>query len=360
MKLSLPTHSSCPFPPNSKDDTCTGSGYTQTLMSSSKIEQILTQAVVDTTPRGKILYLDTNHWIGIRIAKTSQAVSGVYHEIYPLLQQLARTRKVSIVASWPLLAEVHKQTEPTRSQTLEVMYELCGCYMVSLLDLDVLEFNSYPDDNYPQVWTLPANLLAEVAVSCVPRSPENQDVARKAQEYLTEFRKRITLKDFVEMHPAKRPLKTEEQRVFIEEQNVLIEQNRKDYPFRKLLLECWRSKAEQIVRRWKKDGRIDGDAEIRFLPNFYWPGCFIPAWLNAYVACDISGDRMRKGDDADFVHARLALPYCDYFFTDRRVRHLASVKPPGVRFALKDRKPMCRAAIIFEPAEILATLRLLR
>ena len=138
------------------------------------------------------------------------------------------------------------------------MYGLCGCYMVNFLDLDVLEFNSYPDDRYPQVWTLPANLLAELAVSCVPKAQGNQDVARKAQEYVTDFRKRITLKDFVEMHRAKHPLNTEEQRVFIEEQNVLIEQNRRDYPFRKLLLECWRSKAEQIVRRWKEGGRISG------------------------------------------------------------------------------------------------------
>ena len=332
----------------------------KTLMWRDRIEQIANQPVLDTTPHGKIVYVDTNHWIGIRNAITLEARSGVHYEVYTLLQQLSKTRTISIVVSWPLLEEVRKQTEPTKSRTLELMYELCGCCMVNFVDLDILEFNSYPNDKYPTVWTVPANILGEVVVSCGPRVPTGQAAAKEAQKYLTEFQKRVTLKDFVEMFAAKHaPVKTEEQRAFIEEKNILIEQNRRNYPFRKLFLDVWRSRAEHIVRQWKERGKISEDTAIAFPRNFYWPGCFIAPWLHSYVACDISGERMKAGDDVDFIHARLALPYCDYFFTDGRLKHLVSVKPPGVRFALKDRRPMCRATIIAEPKEILGALRFL-
>ena len=298
-------------------------------MSPERIKQICNQAVVDATPYGKILYLDTKYWVEIREATDTKSDPGAYREVHELLRRLTGTRKISIAASLPVLEEVRKQNEPTVSQTLALMYDLCRCYMVNPLDLDTLEFNSYPINKYPRAWTLPANMLAEVVVSCAPKLPKDEDDAEKVQKYIDDFRKRITLKDFVETSLCHPPVKTEEQRVFIEGQNTQIEQNRENYPFPKLFAEVGRAKAEQIVRRWKNGGRLSEDTELHYPRDFWWPGCIIPAWLLAYVACDVSGEKMKKGDDVDFLHARLALPYCDYFFTDGRMKHLLSIKPPA-------------------------------
>jgi hypothetical protein len=229
--------------------------------------------------------------------------------------------------------------------------------MVNPLDLNVLEFNSYPNRKYPKVWTLPTNMLREVVVSVVPKSTKHKDVAEKAQGLVDDFRSRISLRDFVETRLSHPAVESGEQKAFIDGQNVLIDRNRNNHSFPKLFEECRLAKAQQIVTRWKKEGRIPQDANIDFQREFCWPGCVIPAWLLAYVACDVSGERMRKGDDVDFIHARLALPYCDYFFTDRRMKHLLSVKPPGAPSALKDLKSMCRATIMDDPNEILGTLR---
>jgi hypothetical protein len=231
--------------------------------------------------------------------------------------------------------------------------------MVDPLDLDTLEFKSYPYHKYPTAWTLPVNMLKESLVSCVPKASQYHDIAERAQEILDDFRKRFTLKDFVETRLLRPAVKAEEQGAFIDGQNTLIKQNRKNYPFSKLFEEAGRAKAEQIVRRWKNGGKLSEDTELHFPRDFWWPGCIIPAWLLAYVACDVSGERMKKGDDVDIIHARLALPYCDYFFTDRRMKHLVSVKPRGARSALKDLKSMCRATIMDDPNEILGTLRAL-
>ncbi len=283
----------------------------------------------------KKIYLDTKFWLFLRDIRTERRT----HEQLSLLLELLSTLVKDGLAICPISAdtfiEVFKQTDSiTRRATVEIIDELSkGIGLLQpeeRIKLELLHFVREKTQGANSVhrldelsWTKVGNVLGFSTPGLDELSAELNRAMQKA--FLDQMWS-ITLTDMLEIlgsDAASVPRFND----ISDLQNRVKFDNLSDYSsFKQLLLielagvlEDYKSTLSDLIQYLRElyQGEEVTNAD---LPSFR-----ITAGLHAAVRWDAKR-RFKPNDLHDFHHAVAALPYCDFFLTERSLRHLVNDK----------------------------------
>ena len=302
----------------------------------------------------RVIYLDQNFWINLRRVKLGQSADKKYIQLYNKLKMLCSGGGVICPINFSHYAETLRQADPqSRLQTFELMDELCCGFSIipnnDLSSLEVVNFlmqsvigSEQCYKNEELAWIYSGYVTGLVHPY---ETGFDEDTELAIQKMLFEHTRHRTLGDTIRLlDDAEKIRIIESDEEFQRKQTEECNRHRSEY---KTFNECyfneisgcvdlhrdsiihaltrlWEIKNEtsatdgdvrrlaasapdyeDAIRRAFKQGRIKGEL----------PCLDIPASCHALKR--YKQIPFKKGDRFDFMHARTALPYCDYFLTER-------------------------------------------
>ena len=329
------------------------------------------------------VYLDQKFWIYCRDAVRGSHKHLTHQRLYEALQKGVTSGQLVCPANHIVLEETFKQTDPTtRSSTAHVVQELSGGIAVQpfpvLFQAEILHFlvttRPWNTDVYPVeqfAWTYVGNVFGHLSPICDAFDARTLQAIQKAW---FDLMAKVTFPILVEsLSPIpEKFLHTPSD--FYDSQNEQCEAHRGEFhsfkqaflielaggldvsrdELREAQLYLYEKhtgqRADDVAREEIEDG-------VRKLSNLIYhafrlgkirkqlPGLGIMAGIHA--AARHKGQKFRRGDRHDHLHARVALPYCDLFLTEKSLGHLLTTKPLEY-----DALYGCRVA--WEPEEAIA------
>lgn len=310
------------------------------------------------------IYLDQKFWIYCRDAAMGHPQSDDYALLYKKLQDAVRSGKVICPASHIILEETLKQTDiSTKNATARVVQELSTGVAVQpfpvLLQAEMLHFFAFAsagvDNCFPieqMAWTYIGNIyghMSPVLTGC------DQHVAQAVQKAWYDDMARIDFPVLIaEYSTMGQDLLAALSSGDCERMNEECQKHQHDYSsFKQIfmievagVLDAHRGELAAAVKYMyeKHTGgtsasdsgndnpmvgqRLAGLIYQAFMHNrisTQLAGLRIMAGIHA--AMRHKGQKFRPGDRFDQLHARVALPYCDAFLTERSLGHLLSCSP---------------------------------
>lgn len=314
------------------------------------------------------IYLDQKYWIAMREAKYGHPEEPDHTKIYQRLLSLVKSGKAVCPISHVVFEEMISASRyQTRLHQAETIDELCLNVTIQppkVLDqTELTHFVRLHTIGQDRIYPLDMLVWNYVAHVCGERLPIDESLAPDANEQLQlkflKYVDQLSLTDMVRRIGDK-PFKT----LFYDTQDYAKIQtsNQKTYEhefssFKEVFLSeiagILDFQADDIRDMWSylrreywtqsKDASEDEIAEaVRQMQNLIYhgyeherlsrelPGIHICAGIYAakrYVSKQQRGPYAKKGDIKDHMHARVALPYCHAFFTERRLGLFLTQKP---------------------------------
>ncbi|MEK6699470.1 MAG: hypothetical protein AABZ10_10585 [Nitrospirota bacterium] len=331
------------------------------------------------------IYLDQKYWIYCRDVVRGRPQHPLHSEIYKVLGQAVKSGTAICPASHLILEETLKQEDPeSRHLTATIVQELSTGVSLQafpvLSQAEILHFlittRPWPVDAFPceqMAWTYIGNVFGHISPVSTAFDADTENAIRKAW--------------FDSMGGIQFPVLAE--RLFplpfeiarshsgrYDEQNEQCRKHEKDFSsfpevflieisdaldvYKDELAEAQKYLFQKYIGQ--KDVIVPDDqlAEgTRQLSNLIYhafrlgkitdqlPGLRIMAGIHA--AMRYKHQKHRKGDRHDHLHARVALPYCNLFLTERTLGHILCDKPLEY-----DKLYGCRVA--WEPGDALGAL----
>ena len=311
----------------------------------------------------KLIYLDMNFWILLRKCYLDQAVSDESAMLYKLLKELVEKKKVLCPINHSVFTELLKQNDlQSRIDTAKVIDIFSNSVtLIFELERDNLELQFYVNEKLLYKRNLkPKQLLAWMKVpyslgSAIPENDKIDPITQyEIQSKFFDYTWSITMEEmvrgylrdrslpFLSMTKTSNKLNTgkfahqDDFRSLADLFNKelvgyleLFEDNckeyfsycKKEYPqvLQALEKEYSIKKPLDLCNRIKKD--ILGATILDYLPNIFINVCI-------HTLMRWNKERKFKANDLyDFQHARAALPYFDFFFTEKSLQHLVMDKP---------------------------------
>jgi hypothetical protein len=334
----------------------------------------------------KRVYLDQKYWIHCRDAACGAPGRMEHRHLYEALKKGVNSGRLLCPASHLVLEETLKQTDlATRASTAQVVQELSDGIAIQpvpvLFQAEILHFliaaRSLDMDAYPVeqlAWTYVGNLYGHQSPRCSEFDPET---IRAVQKAWFDLMANVT---FPMLAEASAPMSDGLLHIpshHYERQNAQCEEHRGDFrSFKQAFLielageldvekdilreaqlylyeKATGGKGEDVAEEEMDDcvQKLSGLIHHAFgrgkLKN-QLAGLRIMAGIHA--ATRHMRKKFRPGDIHDHLHARVALPYCDLFLTEKSLGHLLTVKPLEY-----DALYGCR--VVWEPEEALAAVR---
>lgn len=290
------------------------------------------------------VFLDTNHWIGMRDRHRGRSKSE-HQKLYAVLSEAVRENKAICVLHQSVFSEICKQSPASLKQTAQLIQELTqGICLRPREDLNRVEaFNflskhgtedgSESDD----VWTKIGLILKSDFASAVSddRVRENEVVMKCAfdQFWLSEFGELMDKFDWDTKEKIAYAISDETLESVValwgdRRQQGIGEGAIRAHEFNYIVSKYY---GEGVRRTLRASGHsIAADELSRFLSGVavalekgqlekMLPGGRIQAEL--YCARERSARPLASNDWFDFQIAAVALPYCDFFLTEKHLRH---------------------------------------
>lgn len=290
------------------------------------------------------VFIDTNHWIGMRDRYVGGGVSQ-YQELYAVLSKAVRENKVICVLHQSVFSEICKQSPASLKQSAQLIEELTqGICLRPRTELNRVEaFNflskhgSSEGSESDDIWTKVGLILESDFASAIadPRIRGNEAVMKCALDrfWLSEFGELLekfewdtkpkfgyaitdeTLENVVKLWRDRRRRGVDLDAIRAHEFRFIVSEFYGDY----------------IRGIFKAEGHIlSSDDLSRFLTGVAvalekgqlergLPGGQIHAEL--YCARERATRPLTSNDWFDFQIAAVAVPYCDFFLTEKHLRH---------------------------------------
>lgn len=311
----------------------------------------------------RLIYLDVNFWIYLRKCMTNDKIEGVYYDFYDLLLSLVKKNEVLCPINHSVFSELLKQDNvESRINTSKVIDLFSNSIaLIFEFEREELELQYYirqkllgeqfltPIEQY--VWVKIPYILGVA----IPHSDKiDKDIQKKIQIEFFKHSWNITLEEMMRnylrdsvlpfLDMSKRASKLNKGKfshsdeikslvslfrtelkgglsVYIEVAKnyfEILSRNRPDILMSlstKLLINNPKDLCDKIEKAILKDNIG------KYLPDIY---------INTCIHTLMRWDKTRQfkaNDFYDFEHARAALPYFQYFFTDGPLKHMLSMKP---------------------------------
>ena len=305
----------------------------------------------------KKVYLDTNHWISLRDANAGKPRRADHLAALEALQELTAHGMIVIPATDAVIEEVlFQRDENTLIATADLIDELsAGVALVGKRSRALYEADFWISQTLgldPKVepkqlvWAWTAQLLGEIGFTGSSSESGQVDLLRKVfDDFLTS----LSLRQMMELAPVPPMPERKWTDDLAQDLNEGKEEVRDLYStFQEAYLdECtgyWRGMWKSLtplVEKFRRGPRAN--AEVSDLENTMLLalaqvelgklGDLLPSMqitCGCYAAVRFDPSRKHKpGDTTDIEHSACALPYCDYFVTDRSNRHLLTTPPLG-------------------------------
>lgn len=285
----------------------------------------------------KIIYLDLNYWIKLRNERKEHHDSN--RRLYNIIKRLSDSKRCVFPISEITLYEILKQQDlSTREDTIRLVDELSeGVCMIDMKERMTLETRVWylkyiGKDVYSMqelVWTrfiygLFSNVLFSLPEFMRTETFLNLLSEKSLWDFIENRELFFTYKDDIEKFNYAFELHADEnktfQEMYLSELAGFIDVNS--------------SRINDAISEefYKRFGVYQTDEQIKFdgLPFFVFQ-CFMDGTITSelpifdipsklYAWCRWIGKKFKDGNDTfDFYHASFALPYCDLFFTERRL-----------------------------------------
>lgn len=302
----------------------------------------------------KIVYLDTKYWIKLRDASLGSALEGDDDELLVTISRLVDNGVCIFPISENTFIEVMKQCDPNSIKaTARLIDKFSGG--ISLLGLEgrtYLELSHYIYKNLRQpvyeteklVWTKLAYVMGFVSPNLGGVDPADQTLISKA---FFDQMWAVSLVDMLEiMGPVDQEMLFEDRESFIRQMNRdQIKYKHENKSFKQMfmseiagLIDVNKDIIAEVINNIDRktfdaafqemsvgDGKLAGNMIYNLFRlnkiNTELPSFKIMSGLYAAVRWD-KKQKFKKNDMHDFGHAAAALPYCDYFFTERPLTSL--------------------------------------
>ena len=309
------------------------------------------------------IYLDQKYWIYCRDVVRGRPRNPLHTEIYEVLRHAVKSGRALCPASHLILEETLKQEDPeSRHLTATIVQELSAGVALQpfpvLFQAEILHFltttRPWPVDVYPceqMAWTYIGNVFGHMSPVSTAFDADTEKAIQKAWfDLMTAMQFPLLAKSM--FPPPSDILRTPLE--FYDKQNEQCRMHENDFSsFPEVFLielagglDVHKNElgAVQLYLDQKhvgQDGVVvptDNIAEgTRMLSNLSYhafrlgkierqlPGLRIIAGIHA--AMRYKRQKHRRGDRHDHLHARVALPYCDLFLTEKSLGHLLCDKP---------------------------------
>ena len=363
-------------------------------LASSQYSKSLRLALGEKALSQKRIYLDQKYWIKLRQAKNGHPEDESDVEIYDLIQSLVKSGKVICPVSNIVFDETLRIPSPeVRLQHAEIIDLMSGKLAIQPSQvLDQLELTHFYKKHsigeercYPieqMAWIFIGYILGE----CVPTNPAfDAETNNKIQIRFFEHMSHVSLVELIQsldapsrsapdwdgLEHAKSATANEKayehefttyDEVFMSEVAGVLDGLSED--MRSLFIYL---SENQVSEKTSQPSKQDLDESIRQMRNLIYHGfrlgrisvelpCIhILGGLHAAKRSASKANRgpySKKGDIRDHLHARAALPYCDAFFTEKRLGKFLTEAP--LKF-----NECYSCAILWENVSILVYLRTL-
>jgi hypothetical protein len=330
----------------------------------------------------KKIYLDTRFWLNFRDVSMSRNTNSKLCEIYSLMQENIAKKKILCPISYDIFIEVMKQEdEETRYKTIELIDEFSlGVTLVPEHEriknelLRLILNHTKQKYNVTSVWTKVVHILSPMIPEPSYLFPDKEK--QKIKKLWIDYSWKISLMEMFKktdlMNRAKMSIKNDISKKLNEEKiehfdgssfekiymaeisGILTTIEELYSPIENVLTDLY-------ISQYGGEPNSEDDFNMQLMNNLIYnlfehnkinislPSIDIMAGLHTTIRMD----KRRKydpNDFHDFSHARSALPYFDYFFTEGGLAHL--VKQKNLNY---DVKYSCKVASSYN--EILELLR---
>lgn len=312
----------------------------------------------------KKVYLDANFWINLRNAALGQPRQNIWQSLLHKLLQLAESEVIVCPISDVLLLELLVSNRGSLNTQIQLIDSLSkGVSIIARFDrvqFELLYFIRKTAEgagvfNVPAdfVWTKLVYALGYMMPRIRNASEHDNIKLQKAwldhswNYSLLEMMSRVG-EDFFDKMPTLKPISPQlnldkityekENRtsslnqLFLSELRGFLEAHKSEFE------SVWEYMYKTITGKSLKDGELEEPNPGKFTINFihkifqlnnaetYFPTFNITAALYAQVRNDLNR-KFKENDFMDFMHAEAALPYCDFFFTEKPLKHLVTCAP---------------------------------
>lgn len=334
----------------------------------------------------KKVYLDTNYWIELRNVKLGRQTNKIFHSTLELLKQGVSSKKLLCPISDEIFHEILQQSDPlTLQASVDLIDELSeGVALLSSeerMQFEILSFTYGATDKAGTmhstcvfVWSKVAYILELVHPKLSSLTSEK---GLELQKLFFEHMWSMSLSDIVKTMGMNNILEMPKNRDISDELNKgKTEHAHENNSFKQLLLseiagvmdlfyplfedamsylyekETGNKPTQEEVSGSKSGEQLANIIYHAFKENKlgeYLPSLIIEATLHASVRQDTKR-KFKKNDMPDFRHAKAALPYFDYFFTEHALKDLVSRK--NTEF---DKKYNCH--VVSKPVEAMEAIK---
>lgn len=302
------------------------------------------------------IYVDTNHWIGLRDVHRGISAKASYVRLLEVLQQLTKARRAVVVLSDQLITELcHQADSESREATAEVIDELSDGVTIVGFDrrvvLETLQWahaslhNSNPLPLLT-VWTTLPNAIQSREYHLVGVPPALSIAFTKTIEDVNET---LRLGDLLPS-PDRLFFPMSDSQMFA----LSLTANKEKGQLGSLRFEDFfheeadrylstivpkmppevTSELHKLVDAYdsRDDDLVSGVKRVFWAQNRAGshpqalPGLRIVAGCAGRISTE-PGRRFKRGDQGDIFHGAAALPYCNVFLTDAPMRHLITSSP---------------------------------
>ncbi len=308
----------------------------------------------------KIVYLDTNFWINLRDVSLGRKSSKVAIDFYEKVMELVRLGTYIFPISEDIFLEVLNQTdEVTINETVTLIDSLSkGVSLISLderVSLELLHFMH--DSTGSEVYNCKELVWTKLTYNMGFTTPVNDRIDEKLdqliQKAFVDQMWAISLSDMIEVMKKnggslfpKRPSLADSlnrgkfehahenisfQEMFLSELAGILDIYKSEFP--RIMAIIYKQKTGNSATENEINNSKSGRLLFNLIYNLFklgkakdkFPTIGVLAGLYAATRWDKT-QKFEDNDIHDFRHAASALPYADYFFTEKGLAHLITQK----------------------------------
>ena len=311
----------------------------------------------------KVVYFDTKFWLVIRDIVLGRSKSALEQEFYEEILRLVEEGRFVFPISQDVFLEVIKQSDPeTLGQTVQLIDRLsCGASLIDFeerLELEIKYFlyssaGKSVYECHEMVWTKLAYNMGFVTPSNQDVDPETDKVIQKAfidQMWTMSLSDIVTtISENGELSGLDMPRISENlnegkfshahennsfKQMFLSELAGALD------GYSNIVAQCMEDMYEAETGKAVSEEERKNSDSARLLRNAIYnlfklnkvkknfPTFEIISGLHAAIRWD-KNQKYQDNDLHDIRHAASALPYCDAFFTEKRLAHLITQKATG-------------------------------
>ncbi len=327
----------------------------------------------------KRIYLDLKYWIYLRDAYYGKPQKFIHNKIASALYRIVEMGYAICPANYTILNEIAKQCDPTsKANTCRIIDELSNRIIIEpydlLVDIELTHLaSSFIEEKEKLyaleqlVWARVGNILGECIPCNTGYDAKTENALQKTfldtmselsfSEITETFASSNTKKPFDSLQYAKnRTSETNKhknefntfQQVYGIELHGLLDEI-KEGIFKVLDFLCSKKTGKSFQ---KEDTKLFINYIFEAFRNNKLSTEFPQLHINAGIHAAIRYKNMpfKKGDFYDHFHASSAIPYCDYFFTEKKLANLLTQKPLNF-----DKAYRCK--ILYKEDDILEELK---